>query len=276
MAKFSVDPKKCIRCGRCSEACLYKIISVDNETNLPSMDKTSENICFQCGHCVIHCPVQAVKLQLPEAEYSTYHPEEKIALEFMPSQQQSEVFIKSRRSTRLFKKKAVEHETILQILGIAKYVPTAANSQLVRWIVVENMKTTEKIVALYYEWLSDQIRDNPEEETFKKYLLSYRQGYDSVFLSAPHLAVTVVPPEHYWPENATIAATYFELAAHSMSVGTCWGGRIIKALRSSSALRNGMGIKDNEQIGGLLLFGYPALPLTPYLPPRKDLQVSFI
>lgn len=43
------NPKKCIGCGHCKDACIVGAVFWDNEINKPQ-------ICRHCGYCVKYCP----------------------------------------------------------------------------------------------------------------------------------------------------------------------------------------------------------------------------
>jgi len=45
----SLQPEKCIGCGRCRDACMVHAIFWNEETNKPM-------ICIHCGFCVDFCP----------------------------------------------------------------------------------------------------------------------------------------------------------------------------------------------------------------------------
>ena len=52
-----IDPKRCISCGICVEACPLKVIKPD--TPHPEIDVER---CVFCGQCVEACPVDAVEI----------------------------------------------------------------------------------------------------------------------------------------------------------------------------------------------------------------------
>lgn len=50
-----LDPKKCIGCGFCKEACIIDAVHWDTEKEKPV-------ICVQCGYCVPYCPHGVIEL----------------------------------------------------------------------------------------------------------------------------------------------------------------------------------------------------------------------
>lgn len=65
----------------------------------------------------------------------------------LPSAEQVEELVFSRRSVRNFKNKPVPRELLHRILDGARFAPTAKNTQELRWIVLETREQTEKLAA---------------------------------------------------------------------------------------------------------------------------------
>ena len=55
--------------------------------------------------------------------------------------------IKTRRSCRKFKEEAVPHEILEEVVGIATYAPSWKNTQITRYIVVEDKEKLQKIAS---------------------------------------------------------------------------------------------------------------------------------
>jgi len=55
IAPSGVDKEKCIKCGKCAEACHYNAIAIVNEKVL-----FFNELCHVCGGCKIVCPVDAI------------------------------------------------------------------------------------------------------------------------------------------------------------------------------------------------------------------------
>ncbi|HIP91004.1 MAG TPA: 4Fe-4S dicluster domain-containing protein, partial [Methanothermococcus okinawensis] len=54
---IGIDPKRCVSCGLCVEACPLGVIKSD--TPYPEIDMDR---CVYCGQCVETCPLDAVKI----------------------------------------------------------------------------------------------------------------------------------------------------------------------------------------------------------------------
>lgn len=265
---FQADPALCIKDGICMRSCPANIIAMDEHSGLPFVIKGDEDLCIRCGHCVLHCPTTACSLDF-FTEQAEFRPVE------LPSEDSARAFLISRRSTRCFQDKPVPRRKIESILEAARYAPSASNRQLVRWVVSNQPDTTQKVKSLYLEWLSDLIKQGGGDRRDARRLKLLGEGIDPIFRGAPQFVAALVPGDFEWNGDAVIATTYFELAAHAADVGTCWGGLLIRAIRGSEAIRRLLGIEENERVEGLLLFGYPALPLPHILPPRKQINVTF-
>src|SRR4030067_1613557 len=98
MSGFTVDAEKCNLCGLCVADCPGGIIVTRRPQAVPSWTRGSAEWCINCGHCVAVCPTGAVSLD-------GMKPEECVPVrrELIPSPEQVEQFLKSRRSIRVFK-----------------------------------------------------------------------------------------------------------------------------------------------------------------------------
>lgn len=56
----SVDPKLCVGCSACQEACPFGAMFMDPDTN-------KAIICDRCGDCVPHCPVDTLEISPAES-----------------------------------------------------------------------------------------------------------------------------------------------------------------------------------------------------------------
>ena len=103
-----------------------------------------------------------------------------------------------------------------------------------------------------------------------------KAGEDGLLRGAPHAVIAVVPKDHMWPEDASIALTYLELAAHAMGVGACWGGFLTAAVRNFKGLREYLGIGEDEHVCGAQMIGYPLIKPVRQFPPRKKQNIEWI
>ena len=59
-----VDPKLCIACGRCEEACSYRAVRVGLKAGGVAYAYIDHDVCRSCGRCVLSCPTGAISLDL--------------------------------------------------------------------------------------------------------------------------------------------------------------------------------------------------------------------
>lgn len=157
-------------------------------------------------------------------------------------------FLKSRRSIRRFKPQLPPRDLVLRAIDVARFAPSAKNSQPWRFIIVENSEIKSKLASIHM--------------------------YASPLKDAP-LAVVVAchvdeSPTSYMLDcaNATI---YFLLAVHALGLGAVW----IQTLRNVEEIRNILNIPENAIPVAIIALGYPNE--SPSLKPRKPLEeVVFI
>jgi len=111
--------------------------------------------------------------------------------------------VKTRRSIRKYRRIAVDDQQILECLEVAKWAPSANNSQPWEFIVIGNPETTKKLGDIHHG--GSFMADSPVVV---------------VFLADPRRS-----PSCYHGDVA-VAVQSFMLAAHSLGLGTCWIGVI--------------------------------------------------
>lgn len=107
--------------------------------------------------------------------------------------------IKSMRSTRKFKKKAVEQEKVELLIEAALRNPSSRNLNPWEFIIVTDKQT-----------LLDLSFSKPDGTDFLK--------------DAPLCIVVITEPLKcdLWVEESTMASTYLQLTAESFGLGSCW------------------------------------------------------
>ncbi|MDO5562130.1 MAG: nitroreductase family protein [Synergistaceae bacterium] len=270
MKSLIVNESKCTKCGLCAEVCPSKILCF-GESGFPEMAKGCSESCIECGQCVVFCPASANSLSFMDADKLI-----RAADLSMPEPEAALNLLKTRRSIRKFQNKTVSSDVLEKIFGAVRMAPTACNDQTVRWIVSGSPENTKEIVDIMHKWLREEIFKDPMSELGRfgaAILARARAGDDILLRGAPHVAVAVVPKNYKWPEDGSIALTYFELAAHALGVGACWAGFLTMAVRSYEELRKYLGISEDEYMCGGQMFGYPALKPTRQFPPRRKMDI---
>ena len=266
MSAFFADTNACTKCGACICGCPRMIIQ-ENEQGYPVVLPEDDYYCMQCSHCVINCAFGAAHF----GEYSAKNATDLKDLRF-PAFEESRRLLCTRRSMRKYKPDPVDKDVLRQIFDIVRFAPSASNRQPIRWIVLQG-EALANYKELYLKKI-DEGKTSPGR--ISRQDEQQKQGRDSVFRGAPVLIVAVMPDALEMKEDAAIAVTYLELAAHSMGLGTMWSGVTMRLLRSDEQARELFGIRSDEYVGGAMLFGYNQLPGTTVLPNKKQPDVTWL
>lgn len=271
MPLFTVDPEKCNRDGICVAECPSRIILMSSPKAIPTPIPDAEEYCIQCGHCVSVCPESALSLSwLKPDECSSLDPG------LLLTQNQAEQFLTSRRSIRTFRKKPVEHKTLLKLLEIACRAPSARNRQPWHWLVVENTAEVKRLAGLVIDWVRLIIRQRPEmagQMKLPRVLEAWESGDERICRGAPH--VIVVHGDKDWSfgsEDGALALSHLDLYASAMGLGTCWGGYLHTAANHYPPLFEAMGLPSEHRVYGAMMVGHPKFKY-PRIPRRNPPRV---
>jgi len=262
MGLIKIFRDRCNRDHVCVNECPAAVFRIGKD-GFPVSDAESEARCISCGHCAAVCPKAAVEwsgndpLQLAKVESFGAGPKRIIAA------------LNSRRSVRKFSADPIPPETVAQILDTSRYAPSASNRRPVKWIHIHGRKAMEKIAA----GTAEAIADIPTYGTFAR---KWAQGVDLITRGASSCIITYTEVSGGWDrEDSAIAITYAEIAAHSMGLGTCWGGLVMRGVKKNPELRELLGLKEHENLTGALFLGFPEVTFY-RLPPRKEPEIRVI
>ena len=110
-----------------------------------------------------------------------------------------ESLIKARRSTRKFVDRELSAEEVELLVQAALLAPTSKNSKSWEFVVVDNKSLLQQ--------------------------LSVCKQSGSAFLEACAMAIVVLGNQtitDIWVEDAAIAATFMQLQAEDLNIGSCW------------------------------------------------------
>ena len=153
--------------------------------------------------------------------------------------------IEKRHSVRKFTDEPVERELLDAIIGIAQTAPSSKNSHSTAFMIVEDKDTLEAV---------SEMRER-----------------GSAFVKGAPAAIVVMGDRSktdIWVENAAISATFIQLAATAMDLGSCWV-HVRDRQRSKEDpskgtaegyLRNLLGIRDEYSVLCVIALGHEALP----------------
>ena len=275
MGLLVIDQSKCKRDGFCVRECPAVIIRLpEGDEGYPEVVAGGELACIRCGHCVAVCPHSALSHADVGIESS---PEIREALNI--TEAQAEQFLRSRRSVRVFKDKAVEKERIQRLIEAARYAPTGGNTQSIEWLAITDKSRLKKIAGLTVDWVRQIVKD-PGVIASAPYLpmvvAAWDAGYDSVLRNAPAVVVASAPGVIMTGQvDVTIAMAYLDLMAPAMGLGTCWAGLLQGALSGSPALKAEVGIPADHPHHYPMMLGYNNAKYY-RVPERKAPKIVFL
>jgi len=252
---FSVDPRRCIRCGECVNDCPVNILELGDTT--PYVTDGRAGDCIGCQHCLCVCPTGAISVL-------GLNPDESLDLvsASLPTLDQLEVMLKGRRSVRRYADEGVDPALIRRLVGIAGYAPSGRNNRRLSFSVIDNRAAMQRFRERTLDGLSDLVRRNalpPGYELFDAIVDGWsRYQADVLFRWAPHLVVASAPETAASPEpDGIIALGQFEMAAVSAGLGTLWNGLAKMAITLLPELRVELNIGDDYRVIFAMCFGRP-------------------
>ncbi|MDR3641201.1 MAG: nitroreductase family protein [Humidesulfovibrio sp.] len=260
MELICVDREMCRRDGICIEACPLGSIKADADGYPVPVD---EAVCIACGQCVAICPHGALQNNLvPMAD-------------FLPAPRERATFaataglMKARRSVRAFKDTAVPRETLAELLDIARFAPTAKNTQQISYIVTADPARTRTLSGNIAKWMLPM-------PGMERYARLHENGHDFVMRGAPHVIIALADADSDWGlTDAAIALSYLELAAAAHGLGVCWAGIVHRALAGNPELAASIGVPQDKKVCGALMIGQPKYRYA-LVPPRNPAPVSWL
>jgi len=261
MELITVDREMCRRDGICIESCPLGSITADADGYPVPIDDAP---CLECGHCVAICPHGALQNnRLPMADFLPAAPRERASFEATAG------LMKNRRSVREFKAKPVPRETLAELLDIARFAPTAKNTQQISYIAIADPERTKALGEAVAAWMLPK----PGMEL---YVRLHNSGQDFVMRGAPNLVIALADAGSEWGlTDAGIALSYMELAAAAHGLGVCWAGIVQRALANNPDLAASVGVPAGKKVCGALMIGVPKYRYA-MVPPRNPAPVTWL
>lgn len=143
--------------------------------------------------------------------------------------------LKTRRSVRSYQEKEVPDDVIEALLDIARWAPSATNSQSWRFVVVKDKERKAR--------LRGGLRDA---------LISFSKH----IVEAPVVIVAWYTPslmlKRFQVSDVSNALIYLLLAAHAKGLGTCWIGWF-----SKDRVKKVLNLPKKAEVVALITLGYP-------------------
>lgn len=260
------EEKTCIRCGLCAALCTTGRITASADKTPKIRDDTP---CISCGQCIAVCPKAALSTDTPAftapAENAAYR--EGIDGDLLSG------YLKSRRSVRVWQKKAVAHRDLARLIDVAAYAPSACNIHPVKWVVVSDPATVQEFAHASIAALKALPGDHPLAQLSRTLIAGADAGTDPVCRNAPALLIAASDADQeYGLIDSIIALSYIDAFAPSIGLGTCWVGYVMIMLRLKPELGRILGIPENWTPQYAMLAGYPGISFS-QIPPREVPEV---
>jgi len=251
-----VDKEKCNSCGICVETCPTAIIEIASGDSFPRWVNDAPERCIACGHCVAVCPLAAIAID-------TMKPEDCAPLmkDALPTPEQAELFLRSRRSIRVYKDELVPRDKIEKLIDIARYAASGQNGQPLHWLVIQDPKEVNRLAGMVVDWMRGAIEAKPQMAKafrFDTIVTAWEGGEDRVMYGAPHAIVCHAPTNSPMAQlDAPIGLTYLELAAHALGLGACWAGWFQLGAMMHPPMQEALRLPEGHRSYGAMMIGHP-------------------
>jgi nitroreductase len=156
--------------------------------------------------------------------------------------------IKTRKSIRAYKDKALPKDVVNSILEAAKYGPTARNMQELEYKVVTSKELIGKLSAGMAAAMQKEgmpLKGPPGAKP-------------NFFYGAPLLIIVTAPKDNLWAgADAGLAVQNIMLYATSIDLGSVFIG-MAKIIEKDKSLLKALHIAENMSIVAAVICGYPA------------------
>lgn len=168
--------------------------------------------------------------------------------------------IKNRRSIRKYKPDPVDHSILESVVSAASYSPSWKNTQVPRFIAIEDPVLKETIAARYVpDFNAHNIRQAPILMAVT-YVVG-RSGFER------DGSFTTRKGDRWQMFDVGAACQTFCLAATQYGLGT-----VIMGMFEEDEISDLIGIPHGQELGALIALGYPDPDLTPRAPRRKPVE----
>lgn len=203
--------------------------------------------------------------------------------------------IKTRRSVRAFKPDPLPTEIITQIIDAGNCAPSGGNYQPWRFVVVTDPDMRHRLRDAAYPYWKEEFERGTFSEHFKNFVadlyprclgwefqpfdqLRHRIAdyKDGVYFDAPVIVFVIgtgEPAAVHAGIDCPMVCLNMMLAAHSLGVGSIWVSHGLLGLKDVY-VKADLGIKDDEQVFGPVLMGYPRIMPSP--PKKAQPQIIWI
>lgn len=219
---FEVDVSSCVGCAACVRDCAFKALSV-GPGGVPTMPHPEK--CMRCQHCFAICPTASITFDGVRAEDVS-----KVDGLTLPSSEQIENWMTTRRSVRKFADEDVEPQVLDKVLRLLANTPTGCNARSLTFTCYPNRSAMNGFRASFLKAVEEH-RDGTK--ILPRWLalpaIRLRKGGEDIFfrgasgilvISSDETSEAVTTPL----EDVAVACSNFELIANANGINTCWCG----------------------------------------------------
>ena len=164
--------------------------------------------------------------------------------------------IKGRRSIREFTNERIEHSLLDSIVSTASYSPSWKNTQITRYIAIEDTSIIKKIADNFTpEFNANIVRQ--VSTLIAVTFIKGRSGYER------DGSFSTKKEDRWQMFDVGIACQTFCLAAHEAGLGT-----VILGIWDEDGITELLELPPNQELAALIAIGYPAC--SPEAPRRKS------
>ncbi len=285
--RLTVEPERCDLCGACVATCPADMVR-EKEGRI----KIGRVACLACGHCVAVCPTEAIRVEEAAGESLLPTAPPEVTPEHLRR------LLLQRRSVRRYEARPVPRQTLEEMLEVARWVPTAANCQCVRYAVILDPVLRDEVAAevtAFYRAYNEALEDR--EHTAERlaeigvnaefgmhphmlaavpaFVKNMERGRDRLFFSAPAVIIVHADRGEVLPQAACYFATFaLVMMAETLGLGTCLTAYASEALAALPELRAKLRIPEQNVVYDVVVVGYPAERFQ-RVPGRKALEVDW-
>lgn len=166
--------------------------------------------------------------------------------------------IQTRRSIRKYKSDPIDHTLLESIISTASYSPSWKNTQITRYIAIEDSSILKKIADDYTPSYNSNIVSQLSMLVAVT-MVKGRSGFER------DGSYSTKKGDRWQMFDAGIACQSFCLAAHEAGLGT-----VIMGIFDENGIRNLLNIPEEQELAALIAVGYP--DISPEPPKRKTVS----
>lgn len=284
MEQIHINPDTCIHCKKCIRICPSALFAQNSDGNI----EVHTNYCISCGHCVAVCPTDSIlHSDFPKGTVHSFDRSQ------LPTADQVELLIKTRRSNRAFSTKRIPENILQKIIEAAHRAPTATNSQGVKMVVVTNPSTLNEISKSTINTFMSAVRklENPllrpilrkimpsnyrYVPVFKKLKEEFEKGNDGILRKATAAIFFYTEKNNrFGCQDSNLAYQNASLLAEAFGVSQFYTGFVCSAatMDKSETINKLLGIEGKIHAG--IALGMPSFHFDKYID-KKDASIKRI